>query len=117
MPIANQGTCQSRKTAENRTQRTRLGDFANQELVGFPTRWREHSPRPARRSSQAFKRGSAAMLGKLAGAWIGEKVAGRNRGARGAILGYCAAAMAKRSVPLLAGAALGAWAFRKWRGK
>jgi hypothetical protein len=57
------------------------------------------------------------MLGKLAGAWIGEKVAGPNRGAKGAILGYGAAALAKRSVPLLAGAALGIWGFRKWRGK
>ena len=57
------------------------------------------------------------MLGKLAGAWIGEKIAGKNRGARGAILGYGAAALAKRSVPLLAGAALGIWGFRKWRDK
>ena len=57
------------------------------------------------------------MLGKLAGAWIGEKVAGRNRGARGAILGYGMAALARRSVPLLAGVALGGWAFRKWRDK
>jgi hypothetical protein len=57
------------------------------------------------------------MLGKLAGAWIGEKVAGRNEGAKGAILGYGAAALAKRSVPLLAGVALGGWAFKKWRDK
>ena len=42
------------------------------------------------------------MLGKLAGAWLGEKVAGRNRGAKGAILGYGAAA-------------LGGWAFKTWR--
>ena len=39
------------------------------------------------------------MLGKLAGAWLGEKVAGPNKGAKGAILGYGAAALAKRSVP------------------
>ena len=57
------------------------------------------------------------MLGKLAGAWIGEKVAGKNEGAKGAILGYGAAALAKRSLPLLAGAALGGWAFKKWRGR
>ncbi len=55
------------------------------------------------------------MLGKLAGAWIGEKVAGPNRGAKGAILGYGAAALARRSVPALAAIALGGWAFRKWR--
>jgi hypothetical protein len=57
------------------------------------------------------------MLGKLAGAWIGKKVAGRNERAKGAILGYGAAAVAKRSVPLLAGAAIGGWAFKKWRDK
>jgi hypothetical protein len=55
------------------------------------------------------------MLGKLAGAWLGEKVAGPNEGAKGAILGYGAAALAKRSVPTLAAIALGGWAFRKWR--
>ena len=57
------------------------------------------------------------MLGKLAGAWLGEKVAGENRGAKGAILGYGAAALARRSVPTLAALALGGWAFRKWRDK
>jgi hypothetical protein len=56
-------------------------------------------------------------LGKLAGAWIGKKVAGRNEGAKGAIVGYGAAALAKRSVPLLAGAAIGGWAFKKWRDR
>ena len=55
------------------------------------------------------------MIGKLFGAWLGEKVAGKNEGAKGAILGYGAAALAKRSVPALAALALGGWAFRKWR--
>ena len=55
------------------------------------------------------------MIGKLFGAWLGEKVAGRNEGAKGAILGYGAAALAKRSVPTLAALALGGWAFKKWR--
>ena len=55
------------------------------------------------------------MLGKLAGAWLGEKIAGGNKGAKGAILGYGAAAVAKRSVPTLAALALGGWAFKKWR--
>ena len=57
------------------------------------------------------------MLGKLAGAWLGEKIAGRHEGAKGAILGYGAAALAKRSVPTLAALAFGGWAFRKWREK
>ena len=57
------------------------------------------------------------MLGKLAGAWLGEKITGRNSGAKGAILGYGAAAVARRSVPALAALALGGWAFRKWRDK
>ena len=57
------------------------------------------------------------MLGKLAGAWLGGKLAGRNRGTRGAIIGYGATALARRSVPALAAVALGGWAFRKWRQK
>jgi hypothetical protein len=57
------------------------------------------------------------MIGKLLGAWIGDKVAGKNEGAKGAVLGYGAAALAKRSVPTLAALALGGWAFRKWRDK
>ena len=57
------------------------------------------------------------MIGKLFGAWLGEKVAGRNAGAKGAILGYGAAALARRSVPTLAALAIGGWAFRKWRGR
>jgi hypothetical protein len=55
------------------------------------------------------------MLGKLAGAWLGGKIAGSNKGAKGAILGYGAAALARRSVPALAAVALGGWALRKWR--
>jgi hypothetical protein len=57
------------------------------------------------------------MFGKLAGAWLGEKIAGRNSGAKGAILGYGAAALARRSVPTLAAVALGGWAFRKLRDR
>ena len=57
------------------------------------------------------------MLGKLAGAWLGEKVAGPNKGTKGAILGYGAAALARRSVPALAAITLGSWAFRKWRDR
>jgi len=55
------------------------------------------------------------MIGKLFGAWLGEKVAGRHEGAKGAILGYGAAALAKRSVPALAGLALAGWGIKKWR--
>jgi hypothetical protein len=57
------------------------------------------------------------MLGKLAGAWLGEKVAGRNSRAKGAIIGYGATALARRSVPALAAVALGSWAFRKLRNR
>jgi hypothetical protein len=57
------------------------------------------------------------MLGKLAGAWLGEKIAGPNKRAKGAILGYGAASLARRSVPALVALALGGWVFRKWRNK
>ena len=58
------------------------------------------------------------MLGKLAGAIIGEKVAGRNRGAKGAILGAGVAALAKRGLAPLAGALALGWGAKKlwdWR--
>jgi len=57
------------------------------------------------------------MLGKLAGAWLGERIAGRNSGAKGAIIGYGATALARRSVPALAAIALAGWSFRKWRDR
>jgi hypothetical protein len=38
------------------------------------------------------------MLGKIAGAFIGNKVAGRNSGLRGAILGAAGAGVARRGV-------------------
>ncbi len=57
------------------------------------------------------------MIGKLFGAWLGEKAAGKDERVKGAILGYGAAALAKRAVPALAALALGGWAFSKWRGR
>lgn len=57
------------------------------------------------------------MLGKIAGAWLGSRIAGRHAGAKGAILGYGAASLARRSVPALAAVALGGWAFSKWRDR
>ena len=57
------------------------------------------------------------MFGKIAGAWLGSKAAGRNSGFKGAALGYGAAALARRSVPALAAVTLGGWAFRKIRDR
>ena len=53
------------------------------------------------------------MLGKLAGAFIGKKLAGRNQGLKGAALGYGATALAKRGLGTLGmGLALG-WGAKK----
>jgi hypothetical protein len=53
------------------------------------------------------------MFGKLAGAFIGRRIAGRNSGAKGALLGYGAAALARRGLgPLAAVAAIG-WGAKK----
>ena len=57
------------------------------------------------------------MLGKLAGAWLGSKVVGRNSGAKGAALGIGAAALARRSVPALAAVTVAGWAFNKYRDR
>lgn len=53
------------------------------------------------------------MLGKLAGALIGKRIAGRNNGAKGALFGYGTAALARRGLgPLAAAAAIG-WGAKK----
>jgi hypothetical protein len=57
------------------------------------------------------------MIGKLFGAWLGEKIAGKNERGRGAILGYGTAALAKRGIPTVAALVLGGWAFKKWRDR
>lgn len=54
------------------------------------------------------------MFGKIAGAFIGSKVAGRQSGAKGALLGLGIAAIARRGLGPL-GLALGAgWAAKKF---
>jgi hypothetical protein len=61
------------------------------------------------------------MLGKFASALIGERIAGRNKGAKGALIGAGLAAAARRGLGPLAGAlALGwgakkLWEYRKGR--
>ena len=53
------------------------------------------------------------MIGKIAGAMIGKRLAGRNGGAKGALLGYGAAALARRGLGPL-GLALGlGWGAKK----
>lgn len=53
------------------------------------------------------------MLGKIAGAMIGRRLASRNSGLRGAALGYGVAALARRGLGPL-GLALGlGWAAKK----
>ena len=53
------------------------------------------------------------MLGKIAGAVIGKRLAGRHGGAKGALLGYGAAALARRGLGPL-GLALGlGWGAKK----
>ena len=54
------------------------------------------------------------MIGKLPERGSARK-SPAERGAKGAMLGYGAAALARRSVPALAALAVGGWAWRKWR--
>jgi hypothetical protein len=116
MNMTNQGACQSRKTAKNGFMRGAVGAIS-QPRVGakYHVRLGTFAMRPALKRQHSD--GVATMIGKLLGAWIGDKVAGEHEGAKGAILGYGAAALAKRSVPTLAALALGGWAFKKWRDK
>ena len=54
------------------------------------------------------------MFGKIAGAWLGSRVAGRHSGAKGAFLGYGAAALARRGLGPLALGAGALWAAKKF---
>ncbi len=94
-----------------------MADFANQELVPIPNAQLGTFASCGASDRQSVQQELMAMIGKLFGAWLGEKIAGRHQGAKGAILGYGTAALAKRSVPTLAALALGGWAIRKWRDK
>ena len=53
------------------------------------------------------------MLGKLAGAFIGEKIAGRNKRLSGALLGAGVATIARRGLGPLALALGAGWAAKK----
>jgi hypothetical protein len=53
------------------------------------------------------------MLGKLAGALIGKKLAGRNEGLKGALLGAGVATVAKRGLGPLAIALGAGWVAKK----
>jgi len=117
MPIAIQGSCQSLNSAKNAIIEARLAHFATQDLAQFAKHALGTFTALGASIRETSLHGSIAMLGKLAGAWLGEKVAGPKKGARGALLGYGAAALARRSVPALAAVTLGGWAFRKWRDK
>jgi hypothetical protein len=62
---------------------------------------------------QVRSRKDLAMLGKLAGAFIGEKIAGRNNGLRGALVGAGVAAVARRGFGPLALLVGSGWAAKK----
>ena len=57
------------------------------------------------------------MLGKLAGAFIGERIAGRNNGLKGALMGAGVAAVARRGLGPLALALGAGWAAKKMMDK
>jgi hypothetical protein len=53
------------------------------------------------------------MLGKIASAFIGKKLAGRNEGARGALMGLAAPMIARRAFGPLGLALAGGYAAKK----
>lgn len=54
------------------------------------------------------------MLGKIIGARIGQRLAGRNQGLRGAAIGAAAPWLLRRAFTPLGFAALGAYGAKKW---
>jgi hypothetical protein len=94
-----------------------LGGFTNQDLAKRTNRSaaerREPVAPPALDQRKADLREKSTMLGKIAGALIGRRVAGRNSGAKGALIGAGIAALARRGLgPLAAVAAIG-WGAKK----
>jgi hypothetical protein len=118
MPINIQAPCQLQFSAKNEWEMTGL----DRRLVEFPTKSWEFAPRELPAPLGAIQlneqpRGRV-MLGKLVGAMIGEKIAGRNKGAKGALLGAGAAAVARRGFGPLAGVLALGWGAKKlyeWR--
>jgi hypothetical protein len=53
------------------------------------------------------------MLGKIAAAWLGSKVAGPNEGGKGAIEGFGLAWVAEKVLPTVAVLALVGWGAKK----
>jgi hypothetical protein len=105
------------KNCEKHSAWAAAARFAGQELGGFATSHVATFTTPGALVRQVAVREYRGMIGKLMGAWLGEKVAGRNEGAKGAMLGYGAAALARRSVPTLAAVAGAGWLLKKWRDK
>lgn len=56
------------------------------------------------------------MLGKIAGAVIGGRLAGKNKGASGAVKGILVESVAKRLIPTIAAAAVLGYAYKKAKG-
>ncbi|MGQ0590593.1 MAG: hypothetical protein ACT4N8_13885 [Sphingosinicella sp.] len=54
------------------------------------------------------------MLGKIIGARVGQRLAGRNQGLKGAVLGAAAPWLLRRAFTPLGVAALGAYGAKKW---
>jgi len=54
------------------------------------------------------------MLGKIIGARVGQRLAGRNEGMKGALLGAAAPWLLRRAFTPLGVAALGAYGAKKW---
>jgi hypothetical protein len=61
-------------------------------------------------------RKGTSMLGKIAAAIIGERLAGRNKGASGAVKGILVESVAKRLIPTIAAAAVLGYAYKKMKG-
>ncbi|HEU4810422.1 MAG TPA: hypothetical protein VFS69_07195 [Sphingomicrobium sp.] len=53
------------------------------------------------------------MLGKIAAAIIGQRMAGANKGVRGAVAGILVESVAKRLIPTIAAAAVLGYAYKK----
>jgi hypothetical protein len=118
LPLSLQGSCQLEISAIKGAWNGSSGG----KLAGFPTISWDVRPtgspeldRPPRaiRGSRAQTPKEVEMLGRILGAFAGEKIAGRNRGLSGALVGAAVPAIARRGLGPIALAVAVGWGAKK----
>jgi hypothetical protein len=88
--------------------------MADRSAYGLVLRIADGTIQPARRCSVKSLLLEQQMIGKLIGAAVGKRMAGRNQGLKGALLGAAAPWLVRRAFTPLGVAALGAYGAKRF---